>query len=79
MNHLLISDLARAELSERLQAVQRERLARSADKAAGRPVGRIQRAVKRIRSSMSSWRIRTQLGAMPVPLCTDGCVESRTS
>ena len=79
MNHLLISDLAKAELTERLQAVHRERLARSAGKATRRPVGRIQRAVQGVRSSMSSWRIRTQLGAMPAPLCTDGCVEPRTS
>jgi hypothetical protein len=79
MNHLLIEQLARADMAERLQAIERERLARSAGRSARRRDGRIVRAAHRVAASLSSWRMRTQLGAMPVPLCSDGPADTRST
>jgi hypothetical protein len=76
MNHLLISDIARQELAERLLVARRERLARGASLRARRPEGRISRTVRGIRQSLAEWRVRTQLGAMNAPLCVDECAES---
>ena len=79
MNHLLIDQIARADMAERLRAVERERLARGIGRSARRQDGRVMRAALRVRASLSGWRMRTQLGAMPAPLCSDCPADSPTS
>jgi hypothetical protein len=79
MNHLLIDQIARADMAERLHAVERERLARSVGRSARRQDGLVMRAAHHVRASLSSWRMRTQLGAMPAPLCSDCPADSPTS
>jgi len=79
MNHLLIEQIARADMAERLHAVERERLARGVGRSAPRRDGRMMLAAHRVRASLSSWRMRTQLGAMPAPLCSDCPADSPTS
>jgi hypothetical protein len=76
MNHLLISDLARAEVSERIAAAGRDRLAHRATKRARRPEGRLRRTVHGIRASLSTWRARTQLGALVVPMSVEDCADA---
>jgi hypothetical protein len=75
MNHQLISDLARADMDERIKGVQRERLARTATPRR-RHSSRILLAARGIRAGLSNWRARNQLGAMTVPMCGDGCADS---
>ena len=74
MNHLLITDLARADLAERMRTAEHERLAHRASGAHRRP-GRIQRAVSNLRLSFGDWRARTQMGTLSVPMHTDSCQE----
>lgn len=75
MNHQLISDLARADMDERIKGVERERLARTAT-TRRRHTSRIALAARSLRAGLSSWRARNQLGAMTVPMCGDGCADS---
>jgi hypothetical protein len=76
MNQLLISELARSQVDERLEAAQRERLARRSRGPARRPADRLGRLGHRIRMSLSSWRARTQLGELSAPMCGDDCVDA---
>jgi hypothetical protein len=77
MNHLLITDIARQDLEERLAVAQRDRLARSASVRARRTAGPVSRAIVRIRRGVADWRVRTQLGALSAPLCMDDRAESQ--
>jgi hypothetical protein len=79
MNHLLIDQLAKADMAERLDAVARERLARAARRPERRPDGHLVRVAHRIRASFSSWRMRNQLGSLPAPLCSDCPADTRPS
>jgi hypothetical protein len=74
MNHLLIADLARADIADRMRAAEHERLAHRAG-AAHRPAGRIRRAATGLRVTFSDWRARTQMGTVSVPMRTDTCPE----
>jgi len=71
----LISDLARAEIDERIRIVERERSARLAVSRRPRRPGRISSAAQALRVSFSHWRARTQLGALSVPMCSEGCTD----
>lgn len=76
MNHQLISDLARAEIDERIRSGERERLARLAGAYRSRSrASRVTAATDWLRSSLSTWRLRNQLGALSVPLSSEGCVD----
>lgn len=74
MNHLLITDLARADIAERMRAAEQERLAHRAG-VAHRPVGPVRRVVSGLRVTFSDWRARTQMGTVSVPMRTDNCPE----
>jgi hypothetical protein len=74
MNHLLITDLARADLAERLRAAEHERLAHRAG-LEHRPAGRVRRALTGLRVSFTDWRARTQMGTVSVPMYTESCPE----
>jgi hypothetical protein len=71
MHPTLIAQIAHDEIAERVQAAQRERLARSAETSTRRNGGRLGSAIHRVRAGLSTWRMRNQLGAIPAPQCVD--------
>lgn len=76
MDHQIISDLARAEIDERIRLVERERLARLARQPRSRRTGRMAAAAHSLRASLATWRARNQLGALSVPMSSDTCADS---
>ena len=81
MNHLLISDIARQEIEDRLRVARLDRLARSASRPARRPAGRVSRMLSGARHSLADRLGRSAPaivvpGTMTAPLATDCCIES---